>query len=180
MQSNQSFTTVAALFVEHDSVYKRLPGVDAWDAERDALTWLGGQPGVYHPPCRLWGQLSHFSKAPKEERELALWSIDSCRSWGGVVEHPLHSKLWDRVGCLGLGMRDRFGGVLIPVLQAWYGHRAPKATALYIVGVVPGLKSSGTSVTTVERMSRRERLATPEPFARFLVSIARGSLKPSF
>jgi hypothetical protein len=42
--------TVAALFVLADSVYKTLPGVDAWDEARDARRWPGGGPVV----ARWW------------------------------------------------------------------------------------------------------------------------------
>ena len=37
---------IAALFVRADSIYKQLPGVDAWDAERDGLRWPVGVPAV--------------------------------------------------------------------------------------------------------------------------------------
>lgn len=42
--------TVATLFVRSDSIYKSLPGVDAWDISRDARKWPGGCPVVAHPP----------------------------------------------------------------------------------------------------------------------------------
>ena len=35
---------VAALFCHPKSIYKTLPGVDAWDRQRDALKWPGGEP----------------------------------------------------------------------------------------------------------------------------------------
>jgi hypothetical protein len=35
-------TPVAALFVRADSIYKTLPGVDAWDEARDARQWPAG------------------------------------------------------------------------------------------------------------------------------------------
>jgi len=63
--------TVAALFVRKTSHYKLMPGVDSYDAKRDALTWPGGVPGVFHPPCRGWGRLRHMSKHPQTELDLA-------------------------------------------------------------------------------------------------------------
>jgi hypothetical protein len=44
--------SIAALFTRSDSHYKSL-GLDCYDFERDALTWPGGSPGVYHPPCQV-------------------------------------------------------------------------------------------------------------------------------
>ncbi len=168
---------VAALFVRADNHYEAL-GCDCFDIDRDALTWRGGVPGVFHPPCRSWGQLSHFAKPRPGERELATWSIDMVRRWGGVVEHPINSRLWKAVGCLPYGMRDQHGGVLIPVMQSWFGHRAPKKTGLYIVGPIPEIPEPVSGpVTTIERMCRAERERTPPLFAKFLVDLARNCFK---
>lgn len=168
---------VAALFVRKNSYYKSIPRVDAFDRDRDALTWLGGCPGVFHPPCRGWGKLRHFSKHPAAELDLARWSIQMVRKYGGVVEHPSSSRLWLDSGCLGFGIRDEFGGVLVPVLQCWWGHRAPKATSLYIVGCdlrnlcfPDGADCSATVL--VEDMGAAERERTPLSFARWLVDLA--------
>ncbi len=171
---------VAALFVRRDSVYKSMPGVDAWDEDRDALRWPGGVPGVFHPPCRCWGQLAAVAKPADREAEKALgvWSIEQAREWGGVVEHPYASGLFASTGCGSFGIRDRWGGVLVPVLQSWWGHRAPKKTLLYVVGPIPdlsGFAAGGPALRTVESMCRREREATPFQFARLLVEVARAS-----
>jgi hypothetical protein len=164
---------VAVLFARSNSVYKSIPGCDVWDAERDARNWQGGMPVVAHPPCRAWGRFSWAAKPRPDERALAPWAIDQVRAHGGVVEHPIGSALWDAVGCLGYGMRDRFGGVLVPVLQSWWGHRAPKETGLYIVGPVPEFPYDDTPATgRIENMGQAERERTPEPFARFLVYLA--------
>lgn len=165
---------VAALFVRSDSYYKTL-GADCYDIERDALSWPGGCPAVFHPPCRSWGQLSHFSKPRPGESDLSLWAVRKCRQFGGVVEHPINSRLWAAVGCSRYGIRDDFGGVLIPVMQSWWGHRAKKSTGLYIVGPVPDLSPDlvDQSVTTVERMCKAEREKTPFQFAVFLLELAK-------
>lgn len=166
---------IAALFVRPDSHYKAMPGVDAYDHERDALTWPGGVPAVYHPPCRAWGKYKAVAKPRDGERELALWSMAMVRRFGGVVEHPTTSGLWAASGCLSPGLRDRFGGVLVTLNQGDFGHRAPKATALYLVGcAVPSLPFELRPCThTVERMGRAERERTPEQFAALLVHLAR-------
>lgn len=164
---------VAALFVRKKNHYSGL-GCDVYDADRDALTWKGGCPGIFHPPCRGWGQLSHMAKPRAGELELSLWAMDMVRRCGGVVEHPYSSRLWDASGCIGFGMRDKHGGVLVPVLQSWWGHRAPKKTCLYIVGQVPEIPylEDAPTTTTVERMGRAERERTPEKFAAWLVELA--------
>ena len=170
-------TGVAALFVRKISHYKAMPGVDAFDIDRDALTWRGGSPGVFHPPCRGWGRLRGQSKHSAAELDLGRWSMVMCRRFGGVVEHPACSGLWAASGCLSYGLRDCYGGVLIPVMQGWFGHRAPKRTSLYLVGVpVPELPFSEVdSVGRVAYMGRAERERTPEKFAQWLVELARSA-----
>lgn len=87
-------TTVAVLFARTDSVYKTLPDCDVWDIERDARNWLGGASVVAHPPCRGWGRLSHMAKPREDEKQLAFLAVHAVRAYGGVLEHPAHSKLW--------------------------------------------------------------------------------------
>lgn len=170
--------SIPVLFTRKNSPYLAL-GCDCYDAERDALTWPGGKPAIYHPPCRAWGQYAHLAKPRPGERELALWAMESVRKWGGVVEHPLNSKLWQATDCLSWGVRDPFGGILIPLYQSSFGHRAPKATCLYmVVDQVPEIPPPGQTVTTVERMCRAEREATPGPMAEWLVDLVAHHGKP--
>jgi len=166
---------IAALFVRPDSHYKAMPGVDAYDHKRDAKTWPGGVPAVYHPPCRAWGRYKAVAKPRPGERELALWSAEQCRKFGGVIEHPASSDLWDAIGCVTPGLRDKHGGVLVFVRQGDYGHRAEKLTGLYIVDApVPDLVWTEKKFShKVESMGCAERERTPPKFAALLVSIAR-------
>lgn len=128
---------VAVLFARGDSVYKSLPGLDVYDADRDARTWPGGVPVVAHPPCRAWGRLRHFAKPRHDEKALALFAVDAVRAYGGVLEHPEASSLWPAAGLPRPGFRDQFGGFTFPCSQKWWGHPAEKKTWLYVVGVSP-------------------------------------------
>lgn len=168
---------VAALFTRRDSVYRSL-GADCYDVDRDARTFDLACPVVAHPPCRAWGNFAQWAKARPDERDLAWWAIHVVRHCGGVLEHPRSSRLWSEACCLTYGMRDRFGGVLVPALQSWWGHRALKATCFYIVGApVPAMPSDqgGGASTTVERMCKAEREHTPPALARWLVDLAASS-----
>jgi hypothetical protein len=166
---------VAALFVRSDSVYKTL-GLDCYDFERDAMTWPGGAPGVYHPPCRAWGKYKHKAKPRQGEKDLARWSMAKVRQFGGVIEHPASSDLWREFSLPGYGIRDTFGGVLFPVYQSWFGHRAPKETALYLVGAeIPNFEnfySDELASGRIEFMCKAEREKTPPAFALFLSNLA--------
>ncbi len=180
--------TVAVLFARADSFYKTLPGCDVWDAERDARRWPGGVPVVAHPPCRAWGGLSHFAKPRPDEKELAVWAVGQVREHGGVLEHPKKSKLWPVMALPAPGKFDAFGGWTLPVFQQWWGHRAEKATLLYIVGCRPenvppfslvlGPASHvccGTSKRVGGRpeIRKSEREHTPPAFAEWLCELAR-------
>jgi hypothetical protein len=180
---------VSVLFVRKDSIYKRL-GVDCWDIERDATKWQGGNAIIAHPPCRAWGQLAHFAKPRAGEKELAIWSIEQIRKFGGVLEHPRASKLWEELNLPVGNETDEFGGYTICVNQSWWGHKAEKKSLLYICGVPRNLlpvipinfdaieytvasrikKKTGRRVK--KEITKKEREATPVEFAKWLIQVA--------
>lgn len=178
---------IAALFVRSDSVYKSMPGVDAWDIERDARRWPGGCPVVAHPPCRAWGRLRKFAKPRPDEKDLAFFAIDACQKNGGVLEHPAQSSLWDVARLPKPGEAGGRGWTLC-VDQFWWGHSCRKRTYLYIVGCAPRdlpsmplalgippavIASSKGRLLVGQRNARKsEREATPPSFARWLVDLA--------
>jgi len=163
---------VPVLFTRSKSSPYLALGCDCYDYKRDALTWPGGRPAIYHPPCRSWGKLAHFSKHQPGERWLATWAMHHVRGFGGVLEHPIDSKLWKEADCSSWGVRDQFGGVLVPVAQSAFGHRAPKHTGLYMVGIeIPEVPVPGVTTTVVERMGKAERERTPVDLAKWLVSL---------
>lgn len=178
--------TVAALFVRPDSVYKTLPEVDAWDAERDAGKWPGGSSLVAHPPCRGWGRLRAFSYATDEEKQLAKIAVAWVRLWGGVLEHPAESRLWLDQGLPRPGKFDG-SGYTMELDQFHFGHRAEKRTWLYIVGCdpdslppVPVREGKPTHCVRPTRayprlpsITKPEREHTPLAFAEWLVEVAR-------
>jgi len=178
---------VTVLCARADSVYKLLPGLDVWDKDRDARKWPGGNPAVAHPPCRAWGRLRTFARPEPGEKELAVWAVGQVRRFGGVLEHPHGSTLWDAAGLPAPGRRDSFGGWTLPVLQFWWGHRAEKATDLYIVGCepedippIPFVMGEPTHVVQSRKrfdhrphISKAERQHTPLAFALWLVELAR-------
>lgn len=184
---------VTVLFAARDSIYKSLPELDVWDEDRNALKWPGGSPVVAHPPCRLWGRMRQFSKAPKEEMELARFAVRAVREHGGVLEHPAHSTLWKDMQLppprAGIGGRQ---GITVEAPQWWWGHRAPKLSWFYIVGVAPNdlppipsfhlLLGGPTHLIRTSKSDRHKphpptltkpmRDATPRQMAEWLVAVA--------
>lgn len=167
---------VAALFVRADSVYHGM-AADCYTIERDARTYAGPLPVVAHPPCRAWGRLSHMAKPRHDEKELGQFAIACIRIYGGVMEHPAHLKLWPAGNLPEPGKRDAWGGFTLPLLQSWWGHRAPKSTWIYVCGIepreVPPMRFElGAPAGRIENMGRREREATPPELAAWLVDLA--------
>lgn len=137
---------VAALFVETGGCYFNLPGVDAWDIERDARTYSGPLPVVAHPPCQRWGRFWHGS--PRKPHQFKLGDDGGCfaaavacvQAFGGVLEHPEHSHAFrafnlprPAAGHIGWTEPDRMDGRTCRVEQGQCGHTARKATWLYAV-----------------------------------------------
>lgn len=181
-------STVAVLFARADSTYKTLPGCDVWDAERDALRWTGGNPVVAHPPCRAWGRLRQFAKPRAGEKGLAIVAVANVRAFCGVLEHPAESTLWEHCRLPRPGeFPDAWGGYSIEIEQFHWGHRAEKATWLYIVGCRPDClpafpRREGRpthcirptkSYPRLPSVTKAEREHTPPQLAEWLVEVAR-------
>ena len=129
-------------------------------------------------------------------------ALEAVRTFGGVLEHPEASAAWAHFGLAappkwgGWHVADFLGGWTCCVEQGAYGHSARKATWLYANGVVlPQLKwgkAPGEFVRldagyhsaderrrnarydgAIERLSKKQRAATPPPFRDLLLGIAR-------
>ena len=128
-------------------------------------------------------------------------ALAAVRRWGGVLEHPEASHAWR---AFNLPAPPRGGGWIGSICGGWtccveqghYGHRARKATWLYARGVeLPDLRWGKSAASlrrdagfhsaeerrravktgACQRMSSRERSATPLPFRDLLLSIARSA-----
>jgi hypothetical protein len=182
--------TVAALYIDPRGPYPSMPGVECWDETRDARLYGGPHPVVAHPPCGPWGTLAHFCTS--QLANLAPLAVAQVRTWGGVLEHPARSRLFDIAGmpmpeCL----PDAHGGITVAVNQVDWGHACTKPTWLYVVGgglsAYPrrarGVPTHGIWYGSFERAgragpllkgaSKEIRRRTPPAFAEFLVGIAR-------
>jgi hypothetical protein len=173
---------VSVLFAASNSVYKTLEDVDVFDKRRDARLFSGETPIVGHPPCRSWSAFCrHQAKPEPGEAELGLWCADQLRLCGGVLEQPAHSRLFDGARLPKPGERD---GDLwtIEVWQAWWGYKLRKATWLCFSRVDQSLvqcplrlHAPGRDRRRFQVMSKNQRAATCEPFARWLIEAARAA-----
>lgn len=173
---------IAALFVSGRTIYKYLAGVDAWDKARDARRFPGGTPVIAHPPCRLWSKYLAGQARPEDARaemKMGTWAVRAVRKWGGVLEQPAHSRLWQvmRLPLPG-APADRHGGWTMYVEQRWFGYPNRKRTWLYIVGVqknqLPALPFQFDRRWLAD-MSRQQRSRTMPAFACWLCQAARAA-----
>ena len=158
---------IAALYINARGPYASLPGVDAWDEARDARQYAGPWPVVAHPPCQRWGKLwagqPLWIKRTGERKKLGddggcfAAALAAVRRWGGVLEHPEHSKAWPHFGLAkppragGWIVADDCGGWTCRVEQGRYGHYAAKPTWLYAVGCdLPSLDWGVTRTTEAD------------------------------
>lgn len=138
---------IAALYVETDGTYFGISWVEPWDEIKDARSYSGPHPVVAHPPCQRWGRYWHG--APNNPHQFRLGEDGGCfaaaltavRNYGGVLEHPAHSKAWDFFGLVkpkpgdGWIKADEYGGWTCYVEQGHYGHMSRKPTWLYAAKV---------------------------------------------
>lgn len=125
-------------------------------------------------------------------------AVAQVRRWGGVLEHPARSRLWQHCGLPRPGeLPDAWGGISIEVEQVDWGHVARKQTWLYLVGLagvslprVPKREpthwicgsrnrttnTGGRCPTHLKFCSSEQRRRTPPAFAEMLVGLARQAL----
>jgi len=195
---------IAALFVERGGPYFGRHDVDPWGKERDARLYAGPWPVVAHPPCGQWGNLRHLF-VPNRERiqdaDCGPIAVDIVRRYGGVLEQPAGSKLFDECACAkphlspDTFVEDRHGGYAIEVCQVEWGHPARKRTWLYLVGIprprvappFPGRTpthwvsggrtherkgSGGVVLPGIKVCSAQQRRRTPPAFADWLIALS--------
>lgn len=190
-------TDVSALYVDRLGPYPKLVA-DWWDAERDARNYAGPLPVVAHPPCRNWSSLRHLAKG--DDRDCGIRAVEQVREFGGVLEQPAGSKLWEHCG-LPMTSVDSETSFSLEVSQVSWGHVARKRTWLWIHGVrrslvVPTIRTGGTPThwcsggrtkssrrgspvpPGIKVCSAQQRRRTPLAFAEWLLSLAAQARRP--
>lgn len=185
---------IAALFVQRGGAYWDLPGVDAWDIERDARGYAGPYPVVAHPPCSRWAMPlakvneTRYGHRVGDDGGCFAAALHAVRTYGGVLEHPANSAAWRAFGIPkpheGRWTGSPCCGWVCQVSQGAYGHPARKRTWLYAMAPgVPDLDWSEPEPmavtswlqktnTTLPRITKREACKTPLAFRDLLISIA--------
>lgn len=197
---------INALFVETNGIYYNDTRIIPWSILEDAFNCKNGVPAIAHPPCERWGRYWSGGPSAKSKKLLgddgcsfafSLWYV---RTFGGVIEHPEASIAWRYFGLKcppkagGWVSVDSFGGIGCCVEQGNYGHKARKATWLYVnklktkeliwgrangkQRIDEGFRSkeqakearASENFSPVKRLTRSERLGTPIEFKELLIS----------
>jgi hypothetical protein len=188
--------SVAALFVRGDGYYSVRDVVQLWTEDKDARKYTGNAPVVAHPPCQRWGAYAEKNGMVGQDGGCFESARNNVRRCGGVLEHPAGSKAFALFGLpipkrgQGWTAPDKFGGRSCWVYQGNYGHRAPKATWLYAVGIdfreldwstpkprdlshLPEKERKRAIKTGIcQRLSKRQRELTPPAFGELLIELA--------
>ena len=173
--------TVSILCASRVSVYHDLPGVDVFDADRDARNFAGDTPVVAHPPCRAWSvYTSHQAHPAPGEPELGIWCAEQVVACGGILEQPAHSRLFAAAGLPLPGEPERDGLWSTECWQSWFGYPMKKATWLMFARISREriqfpfrLHARGRDRRRQQVMSKNQRAATNRTMAEWLVDAAR-------
>lgn len=114
--------TIAVLCAAPGSHYYEIPGLDVYDRDRDARSFIGSVPIIAHPPCAQWSRLRMFARVDPGTKALANWCYDRWLCNGGVFEHPVSSLVWKEF--------DWSAGRLYKVDLKDFGFGARKTTIL--------------------------------------------------
>lgn len=170
---------VAALYIDPRGPYPALV-ISAWDKTADATRYAGPYPVVAHPPCSAWSKLwgcKRTRRKPGQGDTTGRIAVAQVRRWGGVLEQPAYSRLFDAgyIPRPGEGP-DLFGGESFQIDQSDFGHPAIKPTWLYVVRatstLVHPLDPPPSRRARVENLSNRQKFLTPKPLALALIALA--------
>ena len=154
---------ISVLCVHPKSNYYLVPGLDCWDAERDAYNFIGTNKVITHAPCAQWSKLKAFATVNPYEKNLANFCLDKVLENGGIFEHPAGSSFW------------KYRGIekqVVSVNQFWWGFPTQKRTYLYFHNCIPNATPLNFNAVekTFSNLTSKQRSASTLPFIHWLLS----------
>lgn len=155
---------ISILCVCPGSNYALIPGLDLWDAKRDAYNFTGRNTVITHAPCAQWSRMKWFAKEDARSKDLAYFCFSAVKRNGGIFEHPAGSSFFRSVNA-------NFKNI-ISVNQSWWGFPAQKRTYLYFEGFKPLSfpLSFDAPTANVRYMNSKMRALMPLEFCQYLVN----------
>ncbi len=171
---------ISVLCAGTKSAYHNYPGVIVFDKTRDAKTFKGNTPVLGHPPCRAWSAFcKHQAKPEPGEKELGIWVCAQVKRYGGIIEQPAYSGLFEAAGLPKPDEIATESSFSICLLQSWWGYPCLKKTWLYFSKIsrseinLPFQFDVSGSRKKEAHMSKRQRSETVPEFAKWLVALTR-------
>lgn len=168
---------ISVLCVNKKSIYKSIPGLDVWDAERDAYFFTGSNPVITHAPCAQWSRMKAFSNYNESEKELAYFCLKKVLRNGGIFEHPAGSSFFKEVGIT---------TNIYSVDQSWWGFPAKKKTYLFfhkckplqfpIMQNIPSIRVGSRKGKKDAEIPKSQRASTTREFADWMINCINNSL----
>jgi hypothetical protein len=155
---------ISVLCVAKESNYHLIPGLDLWQAARDAYNFSGSNPVITHAPCAQWSRMKAFSRYDKKQKDLAFFCFNKVIENGGIFEHPAGSSFFNEVQC----NRNN----LYSFDQSWWQFPARKRTYLYFSKCKPLAfpLSFDCPLLWLDEISPRFRSIMPLSFCQYLVN----------
>lgn len=170
------------LCAARSSVYHHFPALDIYDRARPAWQCHPRRPIIAHPPCRFWSRWNTRAAAPPatliSELLLGVWCAKLVTTYGGILEQPAFSRLWDAAKLPQPTPAKHNAFWSCQVDQAQWGHPTAKPTWLYFARIHPcqvtwsGWTLANPRRLTLAHLTPGQRSATPLPFAQWLVETA--------
>lgn len=164
---------ISVLCAKKNSIYNTIPGIDVWDANRDAYFFTGSNPVITHSPCAQWSRMKGFANDNPDEKELSFFCLQKVIRNGGIFEHPAGSTFFKEAG---------ISKNIYSVDQVWWGFPAKKKTYLFFHKCKPlpfpvmqhipthAVISARGNFPALPEMKKSQRATTFLPFAQYLIN----------
>jgi hypothetical protein len=119
------------------------------------------------------------SPDPEAEKNLGLWCVEQVLKFGGVLEHPAESSLFDAAKLPKPSEKGEPFLYTIYIEQQWFGYLCRKPTWVLVSGVprhhLPEIPFGFNKDNTWEDKTDFQRARTMNPFAEWLCKTARAT-----
>lgn len=164
------------LFTHELSNYNKYGICDTWSIRRDARNFFARSPDcpiIAHPPCRQFSRAKGLSKQDAGEYAMVIQTAEYVQRYGGVLEHPAYSKLFDWLPEPGA---QSSSGFTVEVWQSWFGFPYRKRSWIYFSGCsvpyIPFTLSPAKPCKTVLQENWAERSLSTKEFCEWMIAAA--------
>ncbi len=170
------------LCASRSTIYTGQPGLDIYTKTKSAWLCQPRRPIIAHPPCRFWSRWNARASAATEdlieELLLGMHCANLVKEFGGILEQPAHSRLWQAANLPLPNTTGEDDAWSIEVDQSNFGHLCNKPTWLFFANcrrrkmTWSGWHLANPRRPTLAALTPGQRSATPTRFRDFLITNA--------